>query len=258
VTAIRSTVRTIYLLLLFAYGALNLAVKRPKTRAQRAEWLHRFSATILRAMDITVSVEGEFPEAGAVISNHVTYIDIIVYAYVHRCIYVAKAEIGSWPVIGWMTTNVGTVYVKRGQGGQAAKAGSGIRVATDDGLVVMFFPEGTTGDGQTLLPFRSGLLAQARAEQMPVRAAHIEYTMSGKNPPGATVKEDISYYDDTPLGKHIFNFLKLRGVHATVKIAAAPVEFSAAAEDRKIAAEEARAAVQALATPKADAGSRTK
>jgi 1-acyl-sn-glycerol-3-phosphate acyltransferase len=142
---------------------------------------------------------------------------------------------------------VGTVYVERGKGGQATQAGSGIRAATDAGLTVMFFPEGTTGDGLTLLPFRTGLLSQARAVDLPVYAAYIHYSMREDNGPKVSVKEDISYYSDTPLAVHIFNFLKLHGVHAEVRFAEKPMAFASTLEDRKGSAEEAHAAVQALA-----------
>ena len=69
------------------------------------------------------------------------------------------------PVLGWMTTMAGTVYVARGHGGSAAKARSGMQAAADAGLPVVFFPEGTTTNGSELLKFHSGLLAQAMEER---------------------------------------------------------------------------------------------
>ncbi len=198
-------------------------------------------------MGISFSYEGVFPESGCIISNHVSYIDIPVYSALHSCVFVSKKEIAGWPVIGDMTSAAGTVFVERGKGGSAARSGAGMQKAADDGLPVVFFPEGTTGDGLTLLSFRSGLLAQARMENQRVTAAHIQYTLREKNAPGVSVKEDVSYYDDTPILKHMFRFLKLRGVHAHVKIDDSPIVFQSSIDDRKAAAEEARAAVQALA-----------
>ncbi len=232
---------------IFGFAAVQLKIWRPPTRQIGAAWLHRFAGRLLRAMDITWSVEGVYPERGCVISNHVTYIDIPVYSALHPCVFVSKQEIASWPVIGYMTATAGTVFVERGRGGSAARSGAGMQKASEDGLPVVFFPEGTTGDGLTLLSFRSGLLAQARSEEQPVTAAHIRYTLKGKNPPGTNVKDDVSYWDDTPILKHMFRFLKLRGVHADVRFADAPIVFQSRVDDRKAAAEEARAAVQALA-----------
>ena len=104
---------------------------------------------------------GEFPERGAVISNHLSYLDIVVFAALHPCVFVSKAEIRSWPVVGWMTTMSGTVYVERGHGGSAMKARKGMQVAVDAGLAGGVFSGGNDENGSWLLKFHSGLLAQA-------------------------------------------------------------------------------------------------
>src|ERR1700748_3306534 len=107
---------------MFVMFGTELAVKRPATREQRADWLHRFCARAMKGMGIEISVSGAFPERGAVISNHLSYLDIVVYGSLHPCVFVSKAEIAGWPVVGWMTTMSGTVYVARGHGGSAMKA----------------------------------------------------------------------------------------------------------------------------------------
>jgi 1-acyl-sn-glycerol-3-phosphate acyltransferase len=95
-------------------------------------------------MGIEVRVQGRFPEYGAVISNHLSYLDIVV---LRRCILVClcrRRRFRQWPVVGWMTTMSGTVYVERGHGGSAMQAREGMQAAVDAGLPVVFFPEGTT------------------------------------------------------------------------------------------------------------------
>src|SRR6202042_3681196 len=141
----------------------------------RADWLHRFCARAMREMGIEINVSGSFPERGAVISNHLSYLDIVVFAAIHRCVFVSKEEIRKWPVVGWMTTMSGTVYVARGHGGSAMKARQGMQAALDAGLPVVFFPEGTTTNGSGLLKFHSGLLAQVMEGGAPITAAHIHY-----------------------------------------------------------------------------------
>src|SRR6266403_1343025 len=71
-------------------------VKRPATREQRADWLHRFCARGIRGMGIEISMEGVFPERGAVISNHLSYLDIVVFATLHPCVFVSKEEVRRW------------------------------------------------------------------------------------------------------------------------------------------------------------------
>ena len=243
---LRSVWYTVKLCAYFVRFGVELLVRRPRTRQARAEWLHRFCASALRGFDIVVSIEGEFPQHGALIANHLSYLDIVVFAALHPCVYCAKAEMEHWPVLGWMTTMAGTVYIDRGRGGSAMKAKSGMQAAVNAGLPVVFFPEGTTSNGDELLPFHSGLLAQALGAGMPVTAAFIQYSFDRKNA-GATIAEDVSFWGDMPMLPHIFRFLGLRGVHATVRFAERPIAFVSDAKHRKSAAREAQAAVQELA-----------
>lgn len=93
------------------------------------------------------------------IANHLSWLDILVLAGRTGSAFVAKADMAPWPVIGWLTTLNNSVYVQREArldvGAQAAALGA----ALSTGQPLTLFPEGTTGDGITLLPFRSSLLA---------------------------------------------------------------------------------------------------
>jgi 1-acyl-sn-glycerol-3-phosphate acyltransferase len=232
---------------IFAYGALELIVKRPATREQRAEWLHQFSARAMRAMGIAVRAEGRFPERGALISNHMGYLDIMTFAALHRVVFVSKVEMRQIPLLGWMTTMAGTVYVERGRGGSALRARSGIRAAADANIPIVFFPEGTTSDGSTVMQFHSGILAQVLDAGEPVTAAYVRYRLTEDNGPDVTLSHDLCYWgDEVQLFPHIFHLLGLRGIEVSVQIAEAPIAFSGNASHRKIAAAEARAAVMEL------------
>jgi len=200
---------------------------------------------MLRGMGIAARVKGRFPERGVVVSNHMGYLDIIAFAAAHPCAFVSKAELANLPVLGWMTTMAGTVYVERGSGGSAQRAKQGMQAAADAGVPVVFFPEGTSTDGTTVLPFHSGLLAQAIAAGQPVTAAHVSYRLTRPNGPGVTIPSQVSYWDDTPLFQHIFRLLAVRGIEVELRIAGASIEFSTP-DDRKLAAEQARAAVIGL------------
>ena len=242
---LRALTRSIKLFLYFTVAALELLLTRPKTPQARAAWLHRFMARILRGFGVTLTVEGSFPPHGALISNHLSYLDIVVYAALSPVVYCARAEMERWPVIGWMTMMAGTVFVDRGAGGSSERAKTGMLTAARAGIPVTFFPEGTTTDGTHVLPFRSGLLAQALAAGEPVTAARIAYTLGPGNG-DASAQNLVCWGDDTPLLKHIFRFNSLVGVHAQVRIAPQPIHFSSPNLDRKQAAIEAREAVIAL------------
>jgi 1-acyl-sn-glycerol-3-phosphate acyltransferase len=242
----RAAWRSVRLVGMFIVAGTELAVKRPATREARADWLHRFCARAMRGLGIKIGVMGVFPERGAVISNHLSYLDIVVFAAVHPCVFVSKAEITGWPVVGWMTTMSGTVYVERGHGGSAMRARKGMQEAVDAGLPVVFFPEGTTSNGNGLLKFHSGLLSQVIDAGSPVTAAHLSYSLMEENGAGVSVTDDVCYWGDRDMLLHVFKFLGLRGVRAEVRFAGEPIVFSSDDLHRKKAAVEARSAVEAL------------
>lgn len=245
----RAAGRSVHLAGLFVGAGAELALKRPKTREARADWLHRFAARAVRQLGIEIQVAGSFPERGAVISNHLSYLDIVVFAALHPCVFVSKEEIEGWPVVGWMTTMCGTVYVARGHGGSAVRARQGMQSVLNAGLPLVFFPEGTTTDGSTLLKFHSGLLAQVMAGGAPVTAAHVCYSIGSDNGAGVSVANDVCYWGDAKIVPHIFRLLGLRGLRAEVRFAERRIAFSSDVH-RKVAAMEARAAVLALAEEK--------
>jgi 1-acyl-sn-glycerol-3-phosphate acyltransferase len=242
---LRAVGRGIKLIGYFLEAAGELIVDRPETRQLRAEWLHNFCARAMKGMGVTVSVSGSFPTRGAVIANHLSYLDIVTLASLHPCVFVSKAEIAAVPVLGWMTTRAGTVYVERGRGGSAIRASSAMKDAMDAGLPVVFFPEGTTSTGQKLLKFHAGLLGQAMMAKAPITAAFLRYSLTEQNDPGTDVSTDVCW-GDKPMLEHIFTFLGLRGVHAEVRFGDGPIRFTSDGMHRKKASIEAQAAVAQL------------
>jgi 1-acyl-sn-glycerol-3-phosphate acyltransferase len=251
-----SFLRKIYRLLtvaaVFAYSILEVLIKRPKTRAGRAAWLTEIGNRLLRTQNITFATIGPVPMHGAVITNHLTYVDILVHTAMRPCVFVSKIELRSTPVFGWVSMMAGTVYVARGAGGSAAKAGQGMAQGFADGLPVVFFPEGTTGVGDVaVMPMRSGLLSQAMADGQPVYPGFIHYDLNAYDVAHGKSTRDYVHWGDQTLLQHMWNFVGLHGIHATVTFAEQPIAFSPEAiANRKIAAEEARVAVEALAVPR--------
>lgn len=239
---LRAIWRSVQLTGLFLHAGAKLLLEQPTSRIARADWLHQFCARALRRLEVQVEVNGDFPEYGAVISNHLSYLDIVVYASLHRCVFVSKSEIEHWPVLGWMTTMSGTVYVERGRGGSALRARASISAAVHEGLSLIFFPEGTTTSGDGVLKFHSGLLGQVIAEELPITAAVIRYQLPVQTP-AATIRDDVHFWGAAPMLLHIFRLLGLRGLRAEVRFDEAPLSFSTHPVLRKEAALEARLAV---------------
>lgn len=231
----------------------KLVVVRPHTRPERAAWLSGLCRAALRSVEITFSTEGPVPMQGAVISNHLTYLDILIHSATRPCVFVSAIETRAMPVIGWMSMMAGTVYVVRGGGGSAEKAAEGMAKGFRDKLPVIFFPEGGTFVGdEPVMPFRSGLLAQALETGAPITPGFLRYELSPRDlADGRSARNDV-HWGTQSLPAHLWNFLGLHALHATLRFAPAPIAFSSSAlEDRKLAAQEAHAAVLALSEPEA-------
>ena len=241
--------RTAKVVWVFGSSIVELVIRRPRDRRARARWLMKFCRRMLANMNITWTTLGPVPEDGAVITNHLSYVDILVHGALRPCVFVAAIEIRRLPLIGWMSMMAGTVYVTRGAGGSAAKAAGGMTEGFKDGLPVVFFPEGGTSVGdQPLLPLRSGLLATALHAGAPVTAGYIRYKLGAADlASGKNTRDDVHWGTQTLLA-HIWNFVGLHAFQATIAFAPGPIDFSAAAlADRKIAALEARDALLTVA-----------
>jgi 1-acyl-sn-glycerol-3-phosphate acyltransferase len=163
--------------LTLAWFAIGFVLRPAKSTADGAERIHRFCARVLRALGVIWSVSGKPLAAGAVVSNHLSYIDILVFAATQPFVMVAKSEVRHWPLIGWFTRQAGTVYVVRGGGSATYPAvNAAMAEAFRSGYPVLFFPEGTTTDGSHLLSFRRGLLHSVLKEDVPLQAAAVGYS----------------------------------------------------------------------------------
>src|SRR6266699_4534623 len=117
----------------------------------RAAWLHRWSRFACRVLGIRVTTRGSMPSSGLLVSNHLSYLDIVVLSSVQPCAFVAKRDVARWPLFGWLAHAAGTIFVDRERKFSSPKVVSGIRDAIAGGSVVVLFPEGTSSDGSTVL-----------------------------------------------------------------------------------------------------------
>src|ERR1039458_463417 len=125
---------------------------RPKKSAlaARALWLQRASRRHLRIFKFEAQVAGPVPSGGLLVSNHLSYLDVPVMASLTPAVFVAKHEIKSWPVIGWLARLAGTLFIDRDRRMDVAPVNAAVQTALDGGALVVVFPEGTSSDGQTV------------------------------------------------------------------------------------------------------------
>jgi lyso-ornithine lipid O-acyltransferase len=240
---LRAGWRGLYLVGLLVAAYVDGKVRRPAWGAGGAVWIHGWCRRIVKAMGIDCRFEGTLPRGGALVCNHLSYVDILLFSSITPFVMVAKHEVKSWPLLGWLTAQAGTVYVERGGGLATYPAvNRAMAEAYRSGLPVLFFPEGTTTNGEYpddgVMPFRRGLFHSVLNEEVPLRVAALRYWLEDGND-GATVANDVCWWGDMLLGPHILKFLGLNGVRAEVRFGA---EITTR-RDRFVLSEGARAAV---------------
>jgi 1-acyl-sn-glycerol-3-phosphate acyltransferase len=145
---------------------------------RRSPWPRRFLVVAAEIVGARVTIIGTpIAPHTLLVSNHVTWLDIAILGGATGCAFVSKDEVRTTPLMGWLADQNRTLYIRRAQRSGALDQATAIAEALRDPQPVALFPEGTTGDGGTLLPFRSALL-EAVAPPPPgvvVRPVAIDY-----------------------------------------------------------------------------------
>jgi len=178
----------------------------------RARWLRYWSSQHLGILRVKVHCEGRPPPKGIMASNHLTYLDIIVYGSLQPLVFVAKSEVASWPVVGWFTKCAGSLYIVRQHKADVVRLGDEMVKVVNAGIVVALFLEGTSTGGSTVLPFRSPLLAPVEAHNWPATPACISYTLQD-----GSVADEVCYWRDMTFGPHFLNLLFKKRIDAFVR-----------------------------------------
>ena len=161
---------------------------------ERALYLHKVSSGLLAHFGVEPRVSGRVPNSGLLVTNHVSFADILLLCAVQPMIFVSKSEVASWPAIGAIASAAGCLFVERKRRTDVARVNAGLRHALDAGLLVTLFPEGTSSDGSSVLPFQPSLLQPAVEAAIPVHPGHLSYW--GRDQIRA---DDVAYFGDRDL-----------------------------------------------------------
>ena len=214
------------------------AFRRPEARrAARAAWLHRATGRTLRFFQIKARATGPVPVRGLLISNHLSYLDILVLSSLTPAVFVSKHDVKYWPVFGQFAVLAGTVFVDRRRRFQVGQVNHEITTALKEGTLVVLFPEGTSTNGQTLLPFKSSLLEPAADPAWPLVIGWIHYEIDDGD-----AGEEVCYWGNHTFFPHMLNLLSKRQVRVTVRFG----QFSGRNSNRKELAPQLRAEILAL------------
>ncbi len=164
------------------------------------------------------------------VANHSSYLDIFVLGSAMPLSFTPKLEIRSWPIIGFLCVLADCVFIERRPADmQRAQAEMSHRLNRDK--VLALFPEGTTGDGFHVMPFKSGFLNLVEAHDLPLQPVVIAYTHIGDVPLEASNRELVAWIGEATFGGHFWKLLQFKSVTAHVRYL--PIERITNYEDRK-------------------------
>jgi lyso-ornithine lipid O-acyltransferase len=163
-------------------------------------------------MGIRYRIEGQPPTHGLVVSNHLSYLDILILAVAMPCFFVAKAEIDGWPFFGHAARIGGAIFLNRSSRKSAASVAKLMSERFKLPIPVVLFPEGTSTDGRHVLPFHSRLIDPAAATKTPITAAALRYAIDGGTP-----ERELCWYGDALFVSHLVKVLGVGGFSAIVR-----------------------------------------
>lgn len=198
-----------------AFGDFLLRCAFGKTAlTDRALWLHRHARRVLKMFSLQPQVSGPIPSSGLLISNHLSYLDILVISSITPAVFVAKREVKFWPVLGLCAQIAGTLFVDRTRKLQVVEMNKEIQDALDAGVLVVLFPEGTSSNGQSVLPFKSALLEPAAQRAHPLFVGCVQYALDDGDP-----GDEICYWGNHTFFPHMLNLMGKESIRTSVRFA---------------------------------------
>lgn len=195
-------------------------------------------------MDVTVI--GEPPTAPFfLVSNHLSYLDIVPLFLTTRATFVAKREVRHWPLLGYLVYTMGVLFVDRGRRSDVVRVNQLIENALTPQQGLILFPEGTTSGGDAVYPFKPSLLEIPARSGVPVHVAAIHYETdeaSGDLP----AEQSVCFYAARqPIHEHLVKLAGNRHIHCTIRFGTTTVESA----DRKELARRLRDEVEHIFEP---------
>ena len=193
--------------------ALRLGWKSHKTFPNR---YHRFMARLFGIRITTIGTPGA-DEGVLIVANHTSWLDIIIFSAIGRVSFVAKSEVATWPLFSTLAKLQQTVFVERARRSATGEARDLIRNRLLAGDTLVLFPEGTSNDGNAVLPFKSALMGAVEARvddgkggQRAVRVQPVSTAYIGLHgmPMGRENRPLYAWYGDMELVPHLWEALR--------------------------------------------------
>ena len=219
---------TLALVRLLAYAGLTLALMPIQALAVAFRWPlrkrlpHWYHARTCRILGMQVETVGQPSRRHPTLyaANHVSYLDIEVLGGQLKASFVAKAEVATWPFFSWLARLQETVFVER-RAQRAAEHRDEMSRRLEAGDDLILFAEGTSGDGNEVLPFKSALFSVAErrphGNPLTVQPVSVAYTRLDGLPLGRYLRPFFAWYGDMELGNHLWHAISLGRVTVVVE-----------------------------------------
>jgi 1-acyl-sn-glycerol-3-phosphate acyltransferase len=247
----------VWTLSLMPVQGLGLLLGRAWTRTFPV-FYHRWCCRIL-GFHVRVIGTPTLQRPALFVSNHVSYTDITILGSLIAGSFIAKAEVAGWPLFGWLAKLQRTVFVDRRVRSTASQRDAILaRLAAADALIL--FPEGTSGDGNRVLPFKSALFSVAEAQPTTdptvVQPVSIAYSRLDGIPIGRLLRPYFAWYGSAELAPHLWRMIGLGSVEVVVEFH--PSTRFAECGSRKALAGYCHAALSGRPQPMPEAPQRTR
>lgn len=231
----------VVLLTVFAGPLQWFCVRTGLCRGRRL--LRFWHKTVVAMLGLRVRVVGDVASGRPLMiaANHVSWIDITVLASVTDVSFIAKSEMAKWPVFGWLSKMQRSVFVERDNRRKSGAQAGEIAARLAEGDVMVLFPEGTTGDGNLLLPFKSTLfgaasmmLSASHHDEMWIQPVAVAYTRVQGLPMGRQHRHLAAWIGDEDLIPHLMAVLREGAIDVEVRFGE-PVPFTAKSSRKAVA-----------------------
>jgi lyso-ornithine lipid O-acyltransferase len=189
--------------------------KKMYLRTRGMRWWAR-SACLILGIHITSS--GHYRQNGVffIVSNHCSYLDILVIGTLMPSVFVSKSEVASWIFLGRLVKLAGTVFVNRESKTASVRVLETIKEHLVNGISVVVFPEGTTNNGLTVRDFKSTFFKVAVDSRTPVLPLSIIYSHINGTPVTPATVDTIAWHSDMKLLPHVWNLMGVRRIDARI------------------------------------------
>jgi 1-acyl-sn-glycerol-3-phosphate acyltransferase len=178
-----------------------------------------WARTLLWLLDLRATCLGDVPEGHfLMVANHQSYLDILILAAHFPAQFVAKHEVSRWPLVGWLASLGGTIFVKRESTHSSVQCVYRLSRVLRAGLNVQVFPEGTTNDGTRVLPFKPLLLAAAARSQTPVLPLTINFTSVNGEAINDATRDVLCWHGEMDFARHFWRLLACRAATARLTV----------------------------------------